>query len=130
VRIARIYLRVNTAEQDLSRQADTAAHQRIVVLRSAGQTIERTDKLAGCSVSQVKRSQAGLAACVGSEGCRNDESTVAPAAERSVVWPDFLQPVPLTLFRQPAGTGRRGPGPRDSPANSFAEILHQDSSGN
>jgi DNA invertase Pin-like site-specific DNA recombinase len=37
------------------RKADAATHQRIVVLRSAGQTIERTADLAGCSISQVKR---------------------------------------------------------------------------
>jgi DNA invertase Pin-like site-specific DNA recombinase len=37
------------------RKADTATHQRIVALRGAGQTIERTAELAGCSVSQVKR---------------------------------------------------------------------------
>jgi DNA invertase Pin-like site-specific DNA recombinase len=37
------------------RKADTATHQRIVVLRRAGETIERTAELAGCSVSQVKR---------------------------------------------------------------------------
>lgn len=30
-------------------------HQRIVALRSAGQTIKRTAELAGCSESQVKR---------------------------------------------------------------------------
>jgi len=37
------------------RKADTATHQQIVALRRAGQTIERTAELAGCSVSQVKR---------------------------------------------------------------------------
>jgi DNA invertase Pin-like site-specific DNA recombinase len=37
------------------RKADTATHQRIVALRGAGQTIERTAELAGCSISQVKR---------------------------------------------------------------------------
>jgi len=37
------------------RKADTATHQRIVALRRAGQAIERTAELAGCSVSQVKR---------------------------------------------------------------------------
>ena len=37
------------------RKADIATHQRIVALRRAGQTIERTAELAGCSVSQVKR---------------------------------------------------------------------------
>jgi DNA invertase Pin-like site-specific DNA recombinase len=37
------------------RKADTATHRRIVALRRSGQTIERTAKLAGCSISQVKR---------------------------------------------------------------------------
>jgi DNA invertase Pin-like site-specific DNA recombinase len=37
------------------RVADTATHQRIIALREAGNTIHRTAKLAGCSVSQVKR---------------------------------------------------------------------------
>jgi len=37
------------------RKADTATHRRIVALRRAGETIERTAELAGCSVSQVKR---------------------------------------------------------------------------
>jgi DNA invertase Pin-like site-specific DNA recombinase len=37
------------------RKADTATHQHIVALRRAGQTIDRTAELAGCSVSQVKR---------------------------------------------------------------------------
>jgi DNA invertase Pin-like site-specific DNA recombinase len=37
------------------RVPDTAAHQRIVALRSAGQTIKRTVELSGCSASQVKR---------------------------------------------------------------------------
>ena len=37
------------------RKADTATHQRIVALRRAGETIERTAELAGCSISQVKR---------------------------------------------------------------------------
>lgn len=37
------------------RQADTTTHQRIIALRSAGQTINRTAELAGCSISQVKR---------------------------------------------------------------------------
>lgn len=37
------------------RRADTATHQRIVALRRAGQTIQRTAELAGCSISQVKR---------------------------------------------------------------------------
>ena len=37
------------------RKADTATHQRIVALRRAGQTIEHTAELAGCSISQVKR---------------------------------------------------------------------------
>jgi DNA invertase Pin-like site-specific DNA recombinase len=37
------------------RVADIATHQRIVALREAGNTIQRTAKLSGCSVSQVKR---------------------------------------------------------------------------
>lgn len=37
------------------RKADTAMHQRILALRSAGHTLSRTAELAGCSVSQVKR---------------------------------------------------------------------------
>jgi DNA invertase Pin-like site-specific DNA recombinase len=37
------------------RVPDTAAHQRIVALRGAGQTIKRTAELTGCSGSQVKR---------------------------------------------------------------------------
>ncbi len=34
---------------------DITAHQRIVTLRGAGQTIKLTAKLVGCSESQVKR---------------------------------------------------------------------------
>lgn len=37
------------------RQPDVAMHQQIVALRSAGTSIARTAKLAGCSESQVKR---------------------------------------------------------------------------
>jgi DNA invertase Pin-like site-specific DNA recombinase len=37
------------------RVPDTVAHQRIVALRGAGQTIRRTAELTGCSESQVKR---------------------------------------------------------------------------
>jgi len=37
------------------RAPDTVAHQRIIVLRSADQTIKNTAQLSGCSVSQVKR---------------------------------------------------------------------------
>jgi DNA invertase Pin-like site-specific DNA recombinase len=37
------------------RTANVLTHQRIVALRSAGQTIQRTADLAGCSKSQVKR---------------------------------------------------------------------------
>ena len=37
------------------RKADTATHERIVALRGAGHSIERTAELAGCSESQVKR---------------------------------------------------------------------------
>ena len=37
------------------RIADTAIHKRIVAFRGAGQTIQRTAELSGCSQSQVKR---------------------------------------------------------------------------
>jgi DNA invertase Pin-like site-specific DNA recombinase len=37
------------------RRADTKTHHRIIALRSAGETIDRTAELAGCSISQVKR---------------------------------------------------------------------------
>lgn len=37
------------------RIADTTIHKRIVALRGAGQTIQRTAELSGCSQSQVKR---------------------------------------------------------------------------
>ncbi len=37
------------------RQPDVAMHQQIIALRSAGTSIARTAKLAGCSESQVKR---------------------------------------------------------------------------
>ena len=37
------------------RIADTTIHKRIVALRGAGQTIQRTAELSGCSPSQVKR---------------------------------------------------------------------------
>jgi DNA invertase Pin-like site-specific DNA recombinase len=37
------------------RKADAATHQRIIALRGAGHSIERTAELAGCSLSQVKR---------------------------------------------------------------------------
>lgn len=37
------------------RKPDTATHQRIIALRTADQSIERTANLAGCSISQVKR---------------------------------------------------------------------------
>jgi len=37
------------------RRPDTITHQRIVALRSVGQTIKQTANLAGCSESQVKR---------------------------------------------------------------------------
>lgn len=39
----------------IGRQADTAMHARIVALREAGRSIEKTADLAGCSPSQVKR---------------------------------------------------------------------------
>jgi DNA invertase Pin-like site-specific DNA recombinase len=50
------------------RAPDTAAHQRIVALRSAGQTIIKTAQLSGCSVSQVKRIWAMHHAKADSEG--------------------------------------------------------------
>ena len=37
------------------RKADTAMHERIIALRSAGHTISKTARLAGCSIAQVKR---------------------------------------------------------------------------
>ncbi len=37
------------------RKPNETTHQRIVVLRGAGETIKNTAKLAGCSISQVKR---------------------------------------------------------------------------
>ena len=37
------------------RIADTTIQKRIVALRGAGQTIQRTAELSGCSASQVKR---------------------------------------------------------------------------
>jgi DNA invertase Pin-like site-specific DNA recombinase len=37
------------------RRPNVATHQRIIALRSAGQSIKRTAELAGCSESQVKR---------------------------------------------------------------------------
>jgi len=44
-----------TSGKYTGRVADTVTHQRIVALRQAGQTIQRTAVLAGCSQSQVKR---------------------------------------------------------------------------
>ena len=37
------------------RQADAVTHERIIALRTSGQTIKSTAELAGCSASQVKR---------------------------------------------------------------------------
>ena len=37
------------------RAPDTTTHDRIITLRSAGQSIKRTAQMSGCSVSQVKR---------------------------------------------------------------------------
>ncbi len=37
------------------KKRDTKTHQRIIALRSAKQSIDKTAELAGCSVSQVKR---------------------------------------------------------------------------
>jgi DNA invertase Pin-like site-specific DNA recombinase len=39
----------------IGRKADTAMHRRIIALRKAGNTLAETAKLAGCSMSQVKR---------------------------------------------------------------------------
>jgi DNA invertase Pin-like site-specific DNA recombinase len=44
-----------TAVKYLGRKSNTTVHQRIIALRTAGEGIERTADLAGCSVSQVKR---------------------------------------------------------------------------
>jgi DNA invertase Pin-like site-specific DNA recombinase len=44
-----------TAGKYLGRKSNTTVHQRIIALRTAGEGIERTADLAGCSVSQVKR---------------------------------------------------------------------------
>jgi DNA invertase Pin-like site-specific DNA recombinase len=44
-----------TAGKYTGRKADLTTHRRIVALRGAGHTIERTAELAGCSISQVKR---------------------------------------------------------------------------
>ncbi|MGR9398109.1 recombinase family protein (plasmid) [Rhizobium leguminosarum] len=46
----------------VGRQADTATHERVIALRSGGNSIARTAKLAGCSVSQVKRVWAAFVA--------------------------------------------------------------------
>ncbi|RWD00029.1 MAG: resolvase [Mesorhizobium sp.] len=47
--------RARTDGKYAGRQADAATHERIVVLRTGGNSIARTAKLAGCSESQVKR---------------------------------------------------------------------------
>lgn len=44
-----------TSGKYVGRQADSATHERIIALRSGGNSIARTAKLAGCSISQVKR---------------------------------------------------------------------------
>lgn len=44
-----------TSGRYAGRRADAATHERIIALRSGGNSIARTAKLAGCSVSQVKR---------------------------------------------------------------------------
>ena len=43
------------AERYAGRRPDLAMHNRIVALRGGGNSIAKTAKLAGCSVSQVKR---------------------------------------------------------------------------
>ncbi len=40
------------------RQADTATHERIIALRTAGHSIPDTARLAGCSESQVRSMRA------------------------------------------------------------------------
>ena len=44
-----------TSGRYAGRRPDAATHERIIALRSGGNSIARTAKLAGCSVSQVKR---------------------------------------------------------------------------
>ena len=46
---------VKSAGKYAGRIANTTIHKRIVALRGAGQTIQRTAELSGCSPSQVKR---------------------------------------------------------------------------
>ncbi|NRP75157.1 putative DNA-invertase bin3 [Ensifer psoraleae] len=46
----------------VGRQADKATHERVIALRTGGNSIARTAKLAGCSVSQVKRVWAAFVA--------------------------------------------------------------------
>ena len=48
-------LLAKTSGKYVGRQPDTSMQQRIVVLRGAGHTIQKTADLAGCSKSQVKR---------------------------------------------------------------------------
>ncbi|RWB26419.1 recombinase family protein [Mesorhizobium sp.] len=47
--------RARTNGKYAGRKADAAAHERIVALRTGGNSIARTARLAGCSESQVKR---------------------------------------------------------------------------
>ena len=47
--------RAKSAGKYAGRIANTTIHQRIVALRGAGHTIQRTAELSGCSLSQVKR---------------------------------------------------------------------------
>ncbi|WP_363225159.1 helix-turn-helix domain-containing protein, partial [Mesorhizobium sp.] len=47
--------RARTNGKYAGRQADAATHERIVALRTGGNSIARTARLAGCSESQVKR---------------------------------------------------------------------------
>lgn len=44
-----------TAGKYSGRKADLAIHNRIMALKSSGNSIKKTSELAGCSVSQVKR---------------------------------------------------------------------------
>ena len=71
-KVARVYLRVSTDEQDLQRQeaiteqakaagkyrgrqADEKRRAQVLALRGSGHSINRTAELTGFSVSQVKR---------------------------------------------------------------------------
>lgn len=57
-----------TAGKYAGRKPDTAMHSRILALRAGGNSIAETAKLAGCSVSQVKRVTALARPCSGDNG--------------------------------------------------------------